>query len=85
MLFEQLIILALAVAVFFMIVLPTYRFVRTYLIKPKRDPLKEARIRLDIAKEETEAAKLNKEAERLYDELYHETLEDESKKEGKHE
>ena len=42
----------------------------------KRDPLAEARERLRVAKLDAEAARLHREAERIYEDLYRETLAD---------
>ncbi len=42
-----------------------------------RDPLAEAQERLRIAKREAEVARVNRETERIYDEMYEEALEDE--------
>lgn len=78
MLFEQLLLLALAGVSFFMIILPIFRFIKPFVLKEKKDPLKEARIRLEVAKAEAEAAKLNKQAEEVYNKLYEETLEEDS-------
>lgn len=52
---------------------------------PKKvNPLEEAKARLEQAHLEAEAARINKETEKLYDELYAETLEDEeSENKGK--
>lgn len=71
---DMLIVLALSLG-FFFVGIPLYKIVKNILPK-KRDPLKEARERLEIAHKEAEAAKLNKEAEKLYDQMYSETLDD---------
>lgn len=42
----------------------------------KKDSLEEARIRLEVARKEAEAARLNKETEKVYSEIYSEVLED---------
>jgi len=76
MLFEDmLLLLGLGVSVF-LIGIPFYKLVRT-IIPEKRDPVKEAKIRLETARADAEAAKLNKEAEKVYEGLYNEALEDE--------
>lgn len=69
-LFAPLIILA-----FWFIVLPVVRYVAT-LTPPARNPVKEAQDKLRIAKDELAAARLNKEAEQLYEQLYQEALQD---------
>ena len=55
--------------------IPFYKFIRA-AIPQKRDPVKEAKERLEIAKADAEAARLNKEAEKVYEELYQDALED---------
>lgn len=75
MLFEDiLILLGLGTSVF-LIGIPFYKLIRMALPE-KRDPVKEARIRLETAKADAEAAKLNKETEKVYEEIYHDILED---------
>lgn len=76
MLFEQLLILGLVISSFFMIVLPIYKFISPLVRQKQRNPLKDAKMRLELAKSEFEAAKLNKEAEQYYEQLYKEALED---------
>lgn len=72
----------MAVAGYF-IFIPLFKilsiFLNRYLenIKPK-DPVAEAQKRLRIAESELEAAILNKKTEKIIDELYHETLEDDT-------
>lgn len=75
MLFEEiLILLGLGTSVF-LIGIPFYKLVRA-MIPERRDPVKEAKIRLEAAKADAEAAKLNKETEKVYEEIYHDVLED---------
>jgi len=77
MLFED-ILLALAASVaIFMIGLPTYKLFRL-LSPPKRDPVAEAKERLEKARLEAEAARLEKETEKVYHDLYQDVLEDDS-------
>ena len=45
------------------------------LRRKKRDPLAEAHERLRIAQVEAETARVNRETERIYDEMYKEALE----------
>jgi hypothetical protein len=60
----------------FMIGIPGYKLYRA-AFPPKRNALKEAQERLEQARLEAEAAKLNKETEKVYEDLYHDVLEDE--------
>lgn len=76
LLFEELLILLAGGFSIFLIGIPGYKLFRS-LIPPKRDPLKEAQERLKQARLDAEAAKLNKETQHLYDQMYHEVLEDE--------
>lgn len=56
------------------IILPIIKFVRS--LNPKKDPVKEATLRLQRARIELEAARLNKETNALYEQLYQETIDD---------
>ena len=77
MLFEDiLIILAGGISVFF-IGVPLWRLAQLFHSK-KRDAVAEAKIRLEVAKKDLEAARLNKETEKLYEEMYRQALEDET-------
>lgn len=76
MLFEQLMLLILFGVVVFMVIIPIYKFIMSFVVKAKPNPLKEAKKRIAVAKAEHEAAILNKETEKLYDSLYKETLQD---------
>lgn len=60
---------------------PFYKLVKE-IVPKKRDPVAEAKQRLVQAQLEIEAAKLNKEAEQIYEKLYSDTLEnkDQSKR-----
>lgn len=60
---------------FFLVVRPLYSFLRA-VTPQRRDALKEAQERLEIARKEAEAARLNKQAEELYEKMYKETLEE---------
>jgi hypothetical protein len=78
--FEALLtLLALGIGVF-LIGIPFYKLVKS-VIPPKRNPLEEAKERLEQARLEAEAVRLNKETEKLYSELYKETLEDDTESE----
>jgi hypothetical protein len=83
MLLERILILLLfgAVSIFF-IGIPLFRLVQK-LIPEKRDPVKEARQRLEQARLEAEAARLNKETEKLYENLYHDVLDDDTETENR--
>jgi hypothetical protein len=76
------ILLAVAVGVVVLTVgLPIYRFLK---ITPwrRKDPLAEAHERLRIAKLDAEVARVNREAERVYEHLYEEALADHRNGEG---
>ncbi len=74
--FEDVMLLLLLVSCTFLIGLPIYKFVK--MVKPsKRNALAEAKERLEQARVEIEAARLNKETEKLYDSMYQESLENE--------
>jgi hypothetical protein len=82
MLFEDLImLLALSSGIFF-IGIPIWKLFRA-VVPQKRDPVAEAKIRLEVAKADAEAARLNKEAEKVYEELYGEALQDEKANENR--
>lgn len=72
----MLIILALGTGTFF-VGIPVWKLTRR-LAPPKVDPIGDAKQRLELAKAELEAARLDKEAEKLYGKMYDEALEDES-------
>lgn len=76
MLFEDIILLLMSGAAVFFIGIPIYRFIKV-VAPPKRNPLEEAKERLERARLEAEAAKLNKETEKLYNNMYDETLQGE--------
>jgi hypothetical protein len=81
MLFEDiLMLLALGGSVFF-IGIPIWKLIRT-IVPPKRDPVAEAKQRLAVAKADAEAAKLNKETEKVYEELYQDVLQDDETNEN---
>lgn len=73
MLFEDiLLLLGLGTSIFF-IGIPIFKFLRA-ITPEKRDPVKEAKIRLETAKADAEAARLNKETEKVYEEIYQDAL-----------
>lgn len=84
MLFEEILLVLLGGGIgVFMIGLPTYKLIRS-VIPAKRNPLKEAQERLELARLEAEAAKLNKKTEKVYEDIYHETLEEDDIENEKH-
>lgn len=74
--FEGLLILLLFVTTVFMVGIPAWKMART-LFPKKTDSLEEAKIRLEVAKKEAQAARLNKETEKVYSEIYEDILEEE--------
>jgi hypothetical protein len=81
MLFEDILMLiALGSSVFF-IGIPIWKLIKT-IVPQKRDPVAEAKQRLAVAKADAEAAKLNKEAEKVYEELYQDVLQDDETNEN---
>lgn len=74
--FEDLMLLALIATSIFLIGIPIYKFLKV-AIPRKRNALAEAKERLEQARLEAAAARLNKEAEKIYEEIYQETLQDE--------
>lgn len=81
MLFETVLLLIAAGVIIFFIGIPFYKLIRA--VPVRKDPVKEAKIRLELAEKELEAAKLNKKTEQLYTEMYSEVLEDEPSEKGK--
>ncbi len=74
--FEGLLILLLLITMVFMIGVPAWKMVRA-LFPQKTDSLEEAKVRLEVAKKEAQAARLNKETEKVYSEIYEDILEEE--------
>lgn len=75
MLLEDL-LLVLAIGVVALVLgLPIWRILQSASWR-RKDPLAEAQERLRIAKLEVEAARLNRETEKIYEALYEETLKD---------
>jgi hypothetical protein len=75
MLFEDLVMLLALFSGVFLIGIPVWKFVRA-IVPEKRNPVAEARVRLEVAKADAEAAKLNKETEKVYEEIYGDVLGD---------
>lgn len=79
MLFEDIMLLILLSSGVFLIGIPFYKFVKA-IVPHKRDPLADAKERFEQAKLEVEAARLDKEREKLYNKMYEEALQDEELK-----
>jgi len=73
--FEQLLLIALLASSVFLIGIPLYKLVRA-MVPKKRNPLAEARDRLEQTRLEVEAARLEKEREKLYNKMYEEALQE---------
>jgi hypothetical protein len=76
MLLEDIMILLLIGSGIFLVGVPFYKIVKAVVPATRKDPVKDARERLERARLELEAAKVNKETEKLYDDLYSEITED---------
>lgn len=76
MLFEDIMLLLLAGSSVFLIGIPVFKLVKTILPKERKNPVADARERLEQARLELEAARLNKESEKLYEQMYNEALEE---------
>lgn len=74
--FEGLLVLLLFLTTVFMVGIPAWKMIRV-LFPKKTDSLEEAKVRLEVAKKEAQAARLNKETEKVYSEIYEDILEDE--------
>lgn len=80
MLLEDILLFLLLGSGVFLIGLPFYKLVRT-IVPNRRNPVKEAKERLEQARLELEAAKVNKEVEKVYEDLYSDvTNEDENRR-----
>jgi len=73
--FEQLLLIALLASSVFLIGIPLYKLVRA-IVPKKRNPLAEAQDRLEQTRLEVEAARLEKEREKLYSKMYEEALQE---------
>lgn len=82
--FEQLLLLALLASSVFLIGIPLYKLVRA-IVPKKRNPLAEAQERLEHTRLEVEAARLEKEREKLYNNMYEEALQNENEVENQQE
>ncbi len=75
MLLEDFLLVVAVGVVLAMIGWPIYRLFHRAPWR-RKDPLAEAQERLRVAKLDAETARLNREAEKIYEEMYKETLED---------
>lgn len=75
--FEDLLLLALLGSGVFLIGIPLYKLAKVLRPAKKRNPLNEAQDRYEQAKLEVQAARLDKESEKLYNQMYEEVLQDE--------
>lgn len=75
MLFEDIMLLILLGSSVFLIGIPTYKFVRK-IVPSKKNPLADAKERLDQARLEVEAARLDRERDKLYNQMYNDALEE---------
>jgi hypothetical protein len=73
MLLEDILLAVVVGVVLVMVSLPIIRFLKVAPWR-RRDPLAEAHERLRIAKLEAEVARVNREAEKIYEHLYSEAL-----------
>ncbi len=78
---DLLVFIAIGIGVFF-IGIPLIKLVKQ-LTPKKRNPLAEAKEKLEQARLEVEAAKLNKEAEEVYSYLYEDVLNEEKNEKQK--
>lgn len=74
MLFEVILMWIAIFSATFLIGIPLFQLIRAVLPKREKNPLVEAKARLNRAILEAEAAKINKQTDELYDGLYKETL-----------
>lgn len=74
MLFEAILMWLTLGSAVFLIGIPFFKLVKAVLPKKETNPVAEAKERLQHARLEVEAAKLNKEAEKLYDDIYKDVL-----------
>jgi predicted PurR-regulated permease PerM len=85
MLFEKILLFVVVIVALYFLITPTiqlFKMLFTYLeqtVPNKPDPVKEAKKRLRVVEAEVEAAKINKKADQLVDELYSEVLKEDEK------
>lgn len=71
--FEGLLILIMLASAVFFVGIPLVKLLKL-MVPSKKDPVAEAKERLEAARKEAEAARLNKETEKVYSHLYEEVL-----------
>jgi hypothetical protein len=76
MFLEDMLWLAILASGVLLIGIPTFKFLKAITPKKKKSNLVEAKERLEQARLDAEAAKLNKETDRLYDQMYQEALQE---------
>lgn len=74
--FQDLLLLLLLASSVFLIGIPAAKLIKAVLPKSRPDPLIEAKKRLEQAKLEAEAARVNKETEKLYNKMIEEVIQD---------
>jgi hypothetical protein len=78
--FEDILLLALLGSGVFLIGIPLYKLAQFLRPPKKRNPLHEAQERFEQAKLDVQAARLDKERQKLYNQMYIEALQDEELK-----
>ena len=78
--FEGVLFLLLMLVGFFAVGIPLVKLFKL-MFPSKKDSLREAQERLEVARKEAEAARLNKEAEKVYSKIYDEVLEENDEEE----
>lgn len=73
--FEGLLMLIMLASAIFFVGIPLAKLVKL-MIPVTKDPVAEAKVRLEVAQKEIEAARLNKETEKIYSHLYEDVLQD---------
>jgi hypothetical protein len=74
--FEDLLLLMMLASGVFFIGIPGFKVLKRLMPQKKTNPLEAAKERLQQAKLESEAARLDKETEKVYSHLYEETVEE---------
>jgi hypothetical protein len=78
---QDLLLLALLASGIFLIGIPLFKLVKLLLPQKQKNPLAEAKVRLEQARLEVEAARLEKERSKLYNTMIEETLQDDEEDE----
>lgn len=73
---QDLLLLLLLASSVFLIGIPTAKLIKAVVPRSRPDPLVEAKKRLEQAKLEAEAARLNKETEKLYNKMIEDVIQD---------